>query len=78
MGSLPRETGSEKYEAVCFNCGGPCPTVESSNGSLSPGPCPKCYPTTQTAVAAPEGREVGTDVTADQSRVDANVLGKTV
>jgi hypothetical protein len=42
--SLPRETGSEKSDLRCQNCGDLVPAVTSPYGSTSPGACPVCWP----------------------------------
>ncbi len=66
--TMPRETGSEKSEASCPNCGGAVGVNESAYGSTSPAPCPKCYPATEKAGASSPSappRELGSDVAAN-------------
>jgi uncharacterized Zn finger protein (UPF0148 family) len=39
-----RETGAQKSETTCTNCGEAVPVVETAYGSTAPGACPKCWP----------------------------------
>lgn len=62
--SLPRETGVEKSDQECPNCGGPVPTVTSGYGSTSPGACPTCWP--ETASTQLEAQQTASEQTGEQ------------
>lgn len=51
--SLPRETGVERAQVACSNCGGPVPLVQTNYGSTAVGACPKCWPVANGSTSSP-------------------------
>jgi len=51
--SQPRETGIERAQVACSNCGGPVPLVQTQYGSTAVGACPKCWPVANGATSSP-------------------------
>lgn len=76
-----RETGIEKSATPCPICGESVPTVTSGYGSVAPGACPSCWPTSaptqlaaqQAAADLPEPVSDAPVVTDEVADVDPDV-----